>query len=282
MREVEGDTRVGDASVRWRVEGTGPAVVFLHGFPLSGRTWDKVVSRLRDRFTCYTPDLIGLGLSRSAADGDYSSQGQARAFRGMLSELGVDSYALVGNDTGGWIARELALVDRRAARLVLTNTEIPFHRPPWIPMYQALAHVPGFGVVMPQFLKLSAFRRSPLGFGGCFHDLTLLEGDFHRRFVEPLITSDARMNGAVTFLRQMKFSRLDEFKTLHQQLGIPTLFIWGADDPTFPEPRAREMVAQFPNVAGFHTVPNAKLFLYEEHPQEVAGLIERFLSAAER
>ena len=79
------------------------------------------------------------------------------------------------------------------------------------------------------------------------------------------------------FLRRMKFTRLDEFKTLHARLTMPTLFVWGADDPTFPEPRAREMVPQFPNVAGFHSVRNAKLFVYEEQPEEVAGLIEPFL-----
>ena len=98
---IEGSTRVGEASVHWRKQGSGPPVVFVHGFPLSGHTWDKVVVRLRDRFTCYTPDLIGLGQSHSAADDDYASPGQARALQRVLSELGVDSYALVGNDTGG-------------------------------------------------------------------------------------------------------------------------------------------------------------------------------------
>jgi pimeloyl-ACP methyl ester carboxylesterase len=276
---IEGDTRAGDASVHWRKDGSGPAVVFLHGFPLSGRTWDAIVARLRDRFTCWAPDLIGLGRSRSAADDDYSSPGQARAFRAMLSELGVDSYALVGNDTGGWIARELALIDTpRVSRLVLTNTEIPFHRPPWIPMYQALAQVPGTGVVMRQLLRSRAFRRSPLVFGGCFHDLSHLDGAFHARFVEPLLASDPPLDGALRFLRRMKFTRLDEFKTLHGRLTMPTLFVWGANDPTFPEPRAREMAGQFPNVAGFHTIADAKLFLQEEHPETVAGLIGGFLA----
>jgi pimeloyl-ACP methyl ester carboxylesterase len=280
---AEGRTRVGDASVHWRKEGNGPAVVLLHGFPLSGLTWEKVVRRLRDRYTCWAPDLIGLGGSESAADADHSSPGQARALKETLSALGVHSYALVGNDTGGWIARELALIDApRVSRLVLTNTEIPGHRPPWIPTYQAMAHVPGFGSVIRLLLASSAFRRSSLAFGGVFHDPSHLEGEFHERFIEPLLASDGRIEGAMRFLRCMKFARLDEFERLHRTLEMPTLFVWGADDPTFPEPTARRMMPQFPNVAGFHAIPGAKLFVYEERPVEVAGLIDRFLADGPR
>ena len=275
----EDTTAIGAAQVHWRREGSGPPIVFLPGFPLSGRTWDGVVARLRDRFTCWTLDLVGLGRSHSTVAADYSSPGQARAFSGALSQLGVGRYALVGNDTGGWIARELALIEGpRVARLVLTNTEIPGHRPPWIPMYQALAHLPGFGTTMQQLLKLRAFRRSPMAFGGCFHDLSHLDGPFHARFIEPLIASSERIEGVRVFLQQMKFTRLDEFQTLHGRLGMPVLFIWGAADPTFPEHRARQMLPQFPNVAGFHSVRDAKLFFYEEHPDEVAALIARFVS----
>jgi pimeloyl-ACP methyl ester carboxylesterase len=88
---VEGTIRTGAAAVRWRRDGSGPAVVFLHGFPLSGETWDGVVARLRDRFTCWTLDVIGLGGSESEADEDYGSPGQARAFARVLSELGVNA-----------------------------------------------------------------------------------------------------------------------------------------------------------------------------------------------
>ncbi len=277
---VEGSTRVGEATLRWCQQGRGPAVVLVHGFPLSGRTWDGVVARLRERFTCLAPDLIGLGESESTADRDHSSPGQALALQALLRERGIERYALVGNDTGGWVARELALLDgERVSHLVLTNTEIPRHRPPWIPTYQALAHVPGAGSVLRRLLHSAAFRRSPLAFGGCFHDLGLLEGSFHERFIAPLLASPPRIQGALRFLRCMKFARLDEFERLHQKLAMPTLFVWDADDPTFPAARARAMLPQFPNVAGFHTIEDAKLFVYEEHPSEVAHRIEGFLGA---
>jgi pimeloyl-ACP methyl ester carboxylesterase len=273
-------TRIGDADVRWRRAGRGPAVVFLHGFPLSGLTWEKVAAALRGRFTCILPDLVGLGGSASPSLADHASTGQAGVLRGLLRHLGVDSYALVGNDTGGWIARELALLEGgRVTRLALTNTEIPGHRPPWIPTYQALAHVPGTAAVLRAFLSSAMFRASPLGFGGCFHDLALIEGEFRARHVEPLLRSPARMANALRFLRAMSFRRLDAFARLHGELAMPTLFVWGADDPTFPVARARGMLRQFPNAAGFHELPDAKLFVHEERPAEVAALLASFLEA---
>jgi haloalkane dehalogenase len=278
----EGDTQVGAATVHWRRSGRGPAIVFLHGFPLSGRTWDPVVRRLEQRFTCILPDLIGLGVSSSASVADYSSQGQARALRGMLDALGVERYALVGNDTGGWVARELALIDReRVSQLVLTNTEIPNHRPPWIPTYQALAHMPGFGAILRPLFRSTAFLRSSLAFGGCFHDPARIDATFRADYLEPLRQHEHRLADVLRFLRCMKFARLDEFRTLHRELTMPTFFLWGADDPTFPEALARQMSAQFSHVVGFHSVPDGKLFFYLEQPELVASLIRERLLARE-
>lgn len=274
---AEGLVQVGAARVRWRKAGQGPVLVFVHGFPVSGETWDAVIARLAPRFTCVTLDQIGLGGSSSTDAGDYSSQGQARAFRAVLSALGVSSYGLIGNDSGGWAARELALIDgARVSKMMLTNTEIPGHRPPWIPTYQRLAHMPGTGAVLSLLLRSRFYRRSPMGFGGVFHDLSLLDDDFHARFVVPLMTSPARIAGAMQFLREMKFSRLDEFASLHGELKMPVMFLWGADDPTFPLARARAMAAQFPNFARFAEIANAKLFFHEEYPLETAAHIARF------
>jgi pimeloyl-ACP methyl ester carboxylesterase len=268
---------VGNAKVSYRKAGSGPALVLLHGFPLSGLTWRKLIPALSERFTCYAFDLVGLGNSTSADAADFSSPGQGRVFQEVLSALAVPSYALLGNDTGGWAARELALLDReRVTHLALTNTEIPGHRPPWIPLFQVAVRLPGSSFVMRRMLLSRRFRRSPMGFGGCFEDLDYIHGEFLRLFVSPIVQSRKRLAGMFRFLEEMRFDRLDELAQLHGQLSMPPAFLWGAADPTFPEKEARQMAGQFPNVLSFRTLPGAKLFFYEERPETVTDWLVEF------
>ena len=270
---------VGDARVCYRSAGTGPALVLLHGFPLSGLTWREVVPQLAQRFTCYAFDLIGLGDSTSRATVDFSSEGQATVFQRAVAAIGLPAYALIGNDTGGWIARELALrAPERVTHLVLMNTEMPGHRPPWIPLYQRLVELPGSAFVMRRLVASRRLRRSAMGFGGCFADLDLIDGEFTELFLSPLVASAERVAAMCQFLVQMKFARLDRFRELHGKLSMPVGFVWGADDPTFPEATARAMATQFPHVAHFWSIPGGKLFVQEEQPDKVAALVLEFLT----
>jgi pimeloyl-ACP methyl ester carboxylesterase len=221
-----------------------------------------------------------MGNSNSSDDDDFTSQGEAKVIHRALSVLGVKSYALLGNDSGGWIARELALLDPgRVTRLILTNTEIPDHRPPWIVLYQTLTRILTGRMLFRAFLKSRTWRRSSMGFGGCFQNLDLIQGDFGRTYLDPLISSQERLTLALRFLKWMDFARVDKFKELHRQLTMPVGLIWGAADPTFPEKLARPMAAQFPNVIGFKSIPRGKLFMHEEMPAAVVPPVLEYLTA---
>jgi haloalkane dehalogenase len=224
-------------------------------------------------------DLIGLGNSTSRDPVDFSSPGQGAVFQRALRLIGVSSYALMGNDTGGWVARELALLEpERVTHLVLTNTEIPGHRPPWIPLYQTLSLLPGSSLVFGRLLASRALRRSPLGFGGCFENLDLVDGEFSELFLAPLMSSSDRLSSLTRFLVEMKFTRLDRFRELHGKLTMPVGFVWGAADPTFPEATARAMAHQFPNVTSFRSIPRGKLLVQEEYPDQVVRLALELLA----
>jgi pimeloyl-ACP methyl ester carboxylesterase len=267
----------GTARLPCRRFGSGPPLLLVHGFPLSGFTWRKVLPALAARYTCWVPDLPGLGDSEWTDGTDFSFPGQGRTLKALVDRLGLDRYSVLAQDTGGTFARCLALEDgARIDKLVLVNTEIPGHRPPWIPLYQVLMRVPGATAAFAVLLRSRAFLRSGMGFGGCFVDLDLIDGEFHRHVVEPLLASPRRMDGLARYLRGAVWDPVDALARDHARLGMPVRLVWGADDPTFPIDLARAMVNQFPD-ARLVEIPGARLLVHEEKPAEVANATLAFL-----
>jgi len=268
---------VGTARLAVRRFGSGPPLLLVHGFPLSGFTWRKLLPELSRRYTCYAPDLPGMGESEWTAATDFSFPGQGRTLKALVDRLGLERYSVLGQDTGGTFARCLALIDgARVARLALINTEMPHHRPPWIPLYQFLMRLPGTLPAFKLLLQSGAFLRSGMGFGGCFNDLSLIEGDFHRQVIEPLVRSPLRRDGMRRYLLGATWEPVDALAQDHARLAMPVRLIWGADDPTFPVASARQMVRQFPD-AHMVEISGGRLLVHEEKPADVTGAVIEFL-----
>jgi 3-oxoadipate enol-lactonase len=87
-------------------EGTGPAVLFLHGGLGDSRLWAPVAERLADRFRTIRYDYRHYGRSESP-NGAFSTLDDLFA---VLDAVGADSAALVGLSLGGSIAIDAALV----------------------------------------------------------------------------------------------------------------------------------------------------------------------------
>jgi haloalkane dehalogenase len=270
-------TAIGPTRYAWRKFGSGPALVLIHGFPLSGFTWRKLLPELSRKYTCYVPDTPGLGETEWTEKTDFSWHGQALGFKALIDHWGLTRYDLLAHDSGGTFARCLALEDAaRVSRVALINTEMPGHRPPWIPLYQALMQLPGTLTSFGLLLRSRLYLRSGMGFGGCFNDLSLIDGEFHEHFVAPLLRDRRRMEGLRHNLIELKWDVVDGFAQNHARLTMPVHLIWGIDDPTFPLPLAREMLRQFPT-ASLTQIPGAKLLPHEEKPEEVSRAVLKFL-----
>lgn len=270
----------GDATLPLRRFGSGPALLLVHGFPLHGYTWRRVLPALAQRYTCYVPDLAGMGGSQWNEATDFTWQGHARRLQRLMERAGATHYGLVGQDTGASFARCLALIDaERVDKLVIINSEIPGHRPPWIPLYQWLMrHLPGAPLAFRLLLRSSTFVRSGMGFGGCFKDRTLIEGEFREHFIEPYIRSARSTDGMARYLRGLYWDTVDAFRQDHAQMRMPVLLVWGDEDPTFPLPLAQQMAGQFPDCRGVVRIAGAKLLVHEERPQQVAEAVLAFLA----
>ena len=83
------------------------ALVFLHYWGGTSRTWNKVVAELKDRFTTVTYDARGWGQSDKSAAG-YTLADLADEALSLIQTLGIKSYVLVGHSLGGKVSQLIA------------------------------------------------------------------------------------------------------------------------------------------------------------------------------
>jgi len=135
---------IDDASIAVRTYGKGMPLVLIHGFMVSGYTWRKLLPALAEKHTCYVVDLPGFGDSRYSKNTDFTFTAQSNRLNKLFGILGIkNQFSVIAHDTGASIARLIALEKSNTIeKLILINTEMPSHRPPFIPMYQILARLP--------------------------------------------------------------------------------------------------------------------------------------------
>lgn len=106
-------------------EGSGPAVVFLHGLAADLETFAAQAEHLRGRYRCIRPDMRGHGGSANPP-GPWAIADLAEDVARLLARLGVDRAHFVGHSAGGVVASRLVL-DRpdlvRSLCLVATAPE---------------------------------------------------------------------------------------------------------------------------------------------------------------
>ena len=104
-----------------------PAVILLHGFPESHRTWREIPPRLQDAFRLIMPDQRGFaGSDRPQHVDAYKTDVLVDDIFALADTLGLESFALVGHDWGGAISWPAALRgDLRLSKLAIVNAPHP-------------------------------------------------------------------------------------------------------------------------------------------------------------
>lgn len=271
--------KIEDVSIGLRQIGQGDHLVFIHGFPTHGYTWRKIIPKLSNKFTCYLLDLPGLGDSEWTDKTDFKSAAQARYVIKLLEQLGVKKCSLIAHNSGATIARAIALEkDIKVENLIMMNTEIPLHRPPWVPFYQKIALLPLVSSIFRNLLKQNWFIKSPMGLKEFYANKLMLDEDSNiLPYTNALIQSKQKAMGAFKYLKGIDWQLVDDFKELHQKINANVLMLWGEDDRTFPIQLGKQMVNQFKSQVKFVPIKNASLLPHEEKPNEIVDEIMQFI-----
>ena len=78
-----------------------PPMLLLHGFAQTCHSWDFVALGFSDNYRVIVLDQRGHGDSDWASDGDYSPETQQEDISGVVNELGLDNFVLMGLSMGG-------------------------------------------------------------------------------------------------------------------------------------------------------------------------------------
>ena len=275
---VQGVVDVGHCRVSYRKVGSGPNLLFVHGWPLNGATWRHVVPQL-EGFTRIVVDLPGTPNSRATAQTPMTVRGHAAALVQVIDELGLDDVVLIGQDSGGMVCRFAAEArPEKVSALSMCGTEIPGVHAPLVKLFKVMAKLPGAGAMFKMCMKNRFLARTPLVFGGAVHDKSLLDGEFRTNVLEPSLVNRETFAGLLAMIREFSFDDIDALAAVHPKLTMPTLLVWGEDDPFFPVDKARAMAEQFGGPTEYRVIPQCKLLVHEEHPERFAKLTADFLA----
>ena len=255
--------------------GSGPAALFIHGWPLNGYQWRGALERLSPYRRCIAPDLMGLGYSEVPATQDLSPAAQAEMLAALLDALGVDTVDLVASDSGGAIA-QLFLVwyPQRVRTVLLTNCDVHENSPPArlrpsIELAQEGRYADE--KLLPQ-LRDPEFARSPRGIGGgAYTDPANFTDESIEYYFAPLVSTPLRKAQAGEYAVAFDPNPLLAIEPQLRQSPHPVRMVWGTGDPLFPVETAEWLDRALPGSRGIRRVEGAKLFFPEEMPGLIAG-----------
>ncbi len=119
---------VNGQKIAYDLQGSGPPLLLLHGFPQTRAMWGAIAPTLAAHFTVVTADLRGYGAS-SKPEGvaAYSFREMGRDMLELMAQLGHESFSLVGHDRGARTAHRMARdAPQRVKRIALLDI-IPTH-----------------------------------------------------------------------------------------------------------------------------------------------------------
>ena len=113
-----------------RGDTTAPAIVLVHGIRDHARSWDRIGAELANHFYVVAPDLRGHGDSDRAGSCGYGMAAFVLDLAGVVAELNLAQFALVGHSLGGAIALRFASAfpERVSVLCAIEAIELPIVR----------------------------------------------------------------------------------------------------------------------------------------------------------
>jgi pimeloyl-ACP methyl ester carboxylesterase len=243
---------VDGANIHWTSKGTGPAIIFVHGWTCDESSWQGQVPTFSQRYRVITLDLPGHGRSDLPKDGTFSMELFARAVEAVRAEAKIERAVFIGHSMGTPVIRTYALMyPARVAGLVLVDG-----------LVQLASPSPAF-TPPPMVGKEGMLAREKM-IRGMFGPATTPQLQEH--ILKMMLgTKEATAAGAMT-------ATWDQSWVKNDPIHVPTLAVYAARPLA-----ARDAINRVFPKAEYHEIPGSAHFLMMEKPDEFNQLLIAFL-----
>ncbi|MBN8806687.1 MAG: alpha/beta hydrolase [Sphingomonas sp.] len=272
-----------------------PAIILLHGFPESHRTWRHQIPELAEDHFVLAPDQRGFARSdKPAGVANYTPDKPVADLIALADRFDIDRFTLVGHDWGGAIAWMAALNHPdRVARLVIVNAPHPF-------IFQKSLFDDPAQRAASQYI--TAFRNPDfdayldrVGLADFFDNSFMRHVDGAKIAAEkPIYLEQWGQPGAMTAMLNwyrasaVQVPGMDETPTRpafldapFPPLRMPTLVIWGMDDQALLPVQLEGLDALVPDLT-IDRLDGVGHFAPWEAPEQVTNAMRAWLAPRER
>ncbi|MGF2943751.1 alpha/beta fold hydrolase [Mycobacterium sp. Lab-001] len=267
----------------YRIAGSGPAVLLVHGIGDNSTTWNTVQAKLAQRFTVIAPDLLGHGQSDKPR-ADYSIAAYANGIRDLLSVLDIERVTIIGHSLGGGVAMQFAyqfphLVERlilvaaggvtKDVNLVLRCASLPMGSEAL-----ALLRLP---LVLPAVQVVGRVLGAAFGNTGLGRDLPSV-----LRILDdlPEPTASAAFSRTLRAVVDWRGQIVTMLDRCYLTEAIPVQIIWGAKDVVVPVRHARMAHAAMPG-SRLEIFEGSGHFTFHDDPARFIDVVQHFIDTTE-
>lgn len=270
----------GNIDLYYEDHGSGRPVVLVHGWPLSGASWEKQVPALLDAgCRVITYDRRGFGKSSQPTFG-YDYDTMAEDLHKLITKLDLSDIALVGFSMGGGeVARYLGVHgSKRVSKAVFMAAVPPY-------MLMTTDNPNGIdGGVFDRIKKAIVADRPALlsKFLSDFYNVDLLKGkkvSDEAVHLSWIVAAEASPKGTLDCVTA--FSSTD-FRNDLKRIDIPTLVIHGDADRICPFPATGKRIREIVKGSRLITVEGGPHGINWTHAEKVNRDLLEFLGEAAR
>ena len=264
------------ATVNYAEMGDGPPLLFVHGLSGCWQNWLENIPYFARTHRVVALDLPGFGAS-PMPPWEITIPAYGRLVRDFCERLGIDRCSIVGNSMGGFIASEVAITEpERVDDLTLVSaagiTWASARKEP----AEMVARVGRAAAPLALRFELSAIRRPKIrdrAFRGVFFDPNNLRRELLWENVVPAFHSPGYFDSMRNLVGYDIRDRLEE-------IGVPTLIVWGRNDRVVPVPAALSYRKRIGENAELVILDHCGHVPQMERPVRFNRLLEGFLQRA--